>query len=1334
MVHRESLTGSDYLDPISIVGVGCHLPGNISTVEALFEALRSGRDCVTEVPPDRWDVDEYYDADPLIPGKTYVRYGGFVSDIDRFDAGFFGISDAEASRMDPQQRMALQTVWHALENAGQAADELAGSDTGVFLAMMNTNGYSQLKGSSEGIQGVSGYDGIGDAMSITAGRISHFLGLEGPCLALDTACSGSMVAVHLARQSILAGDCDTAIVLGVSAILHPGIHIAFSKVGLMSRAGRCAAFDESADGYIRGEGCMAVILRRQSVAIARRDHIWASIVGTAVNQDGHTPALTAPNGRTQEGVMSTTLSGTGVDPHEIGYIEAHGTGTPVGDPIEMTALANVYGPGRSPREPLYVGSAKSNFGHIESGAGLLGLVKAAMSLDRELIFPSLHFTRLNPNIHLGDAPIHVPTTTVPWPRGLRRRLAGINSFGYSGTNAHAVLQETRPPGDGEAPTAERPCEIVVLSAKSAAGLQELAEHWTDALAQDSKTSLRDVAFTAATGRTHMRHRLAVVGRGKTEVLEKLRSWRGGRLPTGLVTGQPATTARKRKTAFVFTGQGAQYPQMGRQLYQMEPHFKAAIDRCAGLMDADLGTSLHDVLFGPSSAELLNDTRYVQPALFAIEYALAELLGYWGIEPDCVIGHSVGEIAAACVAGVLDLEGAVRFVVARGRLMGQLPRDGKMLAVEASHEQALGWLEGKEADVSVAAVNGPSSVVISGKADAIDAVARRASAANRRAKELEVSHAFHSPLMEPILGELGAVAASLRVAPGKIPIVSNVTGDFQNSGVSSGYWSAHVRQPVLFEQGMRSVMEAGCSVLIEIGPQPALTPSIAAITAAFDTTNAPCIPTLKRDRQDLAHMFEALASLHVIGFPLRLERLFESPGYHRVSLPLYPFRRDRHWLYAERAVETRVAVRRDLHPLLGEAVSVGPRRAVFESNLAARHPWVDHRILGATVFPGTAYVEMAARGFAAAKGDDWRSVVLRNVTFERPLVLAYGKTRKTSLTLDNLSAAGGAPCTFVISAADGSQETYCRGRIAAASDDMEQVSRESELGQIESRLAIGPFYGELRKEGLEYGATFSTVRELWHGKADSGEAVGRVTVSPHQEEPDQHPFQNTVLLDGCLHVFGAALRTLPAEYRGAFIPASIQSITLRTPLPSQVWSHVSLRGNGDGRAAVARIRVLDDGGQVLADIEGLELLNKSSLVPAKAGVSSAAAAKAPGGRVAETRAQLMARLRLLSQDKRVDILVKWLASEVKDILGQAAEDIDFDNIDPSMAFLEIGLDSLLVTELQRRIQEKLEFRFQPMQALDYQTIESLAEFILAQVLVIGPAEEASATPAAAQPST
>jgi acyl transferase domain-containing protein len=1328
LVDKHAHATGHSAEPIAIVGVGCRLPGNISTVDDLVAALRDGRDCISEVPPDRWDVNSLYDADPLTPGKTYVRHGGFVTDIDRFDPAFFGISDAEAPRMDPQQRMALQTVWQALEHAGQAAEELVNSNIGVFLGMMNSNNYWQLKTLYEGLPGITGYDAVGDATSIAAGRISHFLGLQGPCLTIDTACSSSMVALHLARQSILTGECDSAIVAGVSAILSPSIHIALSKLGLVSRSGHCRAFDESADGYVRSEGCVAVLLRRQSLAIARGDHILASIVASAINQDGRTPALTAPNGQTQEGVIRLALSRAGIDATAIGYVEAHGTGTPVGDPIEMGALMNAYGAERSQQEPLYIGSVKSNFGHIEGGAGLLGIVKAALSLDQGLIFPSLHFRRLNPNIDPGDVALRVPTTTIRWPRGERRRLAGVNSFGYSGTNAHVVLEEA--PGGGRSDQgAPRPYEMIVLSAKSAASLQELADTWAEFLEQDGPavpddTALGGIAFTAATGRTHFRHRLALVVRGKDEAGEKLRLWRQGRVPKAFAAGQ--TTSRRPKIAFVFTGQGAQYAGMGRQLYETEPRFKAAIDRCAALMDAELGAALLDVLFSPSSAKLLDNTRYVQPALFALEYALVDLLRHWGVEPDCVIGHSVGEIVAAVTAGVLDLEGAVRFVLARGRLMGQLPRGGKMLAIDATAEQAALWLTGRESDVSLAAVNGPQSVVVSGGAAAVDAVAQLAEAAGRRTKELEVSHAFHSPLMDPILDELAQVAASLRISPPSTQLVSNLSGDFITGDIPPGYWSSHVRQPVLFHQGIRRIVEAGCSLLIEVGPHPALTTAIA---AAFDAAKVRCVPSLVRGQQDVSQVLQTLASLHVNGVPVRLDRLFADRAHHRVQLPLYPFRRDRHWLrvdhgFIESAAakpESRMAAKAELHPLLGRAVTVAANRAVFESTLAATQPWVDHRILGSTVFPGTGYLEMAARGFAASRAQSWQSAVLRDVAFERPLVLTYGGAKQVCLTLESRPTNGTSETTFAISSAgDADAEAFCRGRIAAAGELTEKVSIETELTRMQSKMQVGPFYGELRKRNYEYGASFSTIRELWLGADESGEAIARITAAPHGDGADQHPFTYTTVLDGCLQVFGAALRTLSAnDQAGAFVPRSIQAITLRNKPFSQAWSHASVRMH-EGRSVVARIRVVTETGDVLADIDGLELRPMAKLSLARDDRAAAAA-----DRVARTREQLVELLRPLPQGERVGVLAKWLISEVKDILGQAAEEIDLDKIDPSTAFIEIGLDSLLTTELQRRIQEMLEFRFKAMQGLDYQSAESLAQYILAEVLVIEPAGDAAA---------
>lgn len=1311
-------------EPIALIGIGCKLPGNITSTAELIDALRNGKDLITDVPRSRWNLEAFYDPDPMTPGKTYVRKGGFVEDIDRFDAGFFGISDSEAMRMDPQQRMVLETVWHALEDAGQSAEELMHSNTGMFLAMMNTNGYSQLKGIYEGPMGITGFDAMGDAMSISAGRISHFLGLEGPCLTLDTACSSSLVALHLARQAILSGDCDTAIVAGVNVMLHPGLHIAFSKVGLMSRNGYCAAFDISADGYIRGEGCMAVILRRQSQAVERGDHIYASIVGTAINQDGHTPALTAPNGRSQEKVIRSALARVSLSPNDVGYLEAHGTGTPVGDPIEMSAILNVFGPDRAADNPLYVGSAKSNFGHIEAGAGLLGLVKAALSLEHEEILPSIHFTQLNPSINLGRAPIQVPTKRIPWQRNAHPRLAGVNSFGYSGTNAHTILQEAPLRTNGHKPQdasgmVERDGSLLFLSAKSASALEELADKWVDFLDKDSTHSLRDILYSAALDRTQLNHRIAVVGTQKDEIKRKLESWRGGRTPQGLAVGQGVSKIRPR-LAFMFTGQGAQYAGMGQELYKSEPRFAAAIQKVAEIMDPELGVSILDVLFGEKSAEYLENTRYVQPALFAIEYALADLLGYWGIKPDYVIGHSIGEIVAACTAGVLDLEDAARFVVIRGRLMGALPTGGKMLAIGASLEQVQKWVQGRESEVSIATVNGPRAVVVSGTAEAVAAIDELAQAAGRQTKELEVSHAFHSPLMEPILNELTMAASTMRIHSATMPIASNTTGDFFGDDIPASYWSSQVRQAVLFHQGMEKIVDAGATILIEIGPHPALTP---AVVTAFDAPNLHTIPTLKRDKNDKANLLGSLASMYVEGASLKLNNLFGGPHYEHVSLPLYPFRREKYWLNSTGILDVspgdypimsansspeELPTLPELHPLLGKLISHTAKKIVFENGVKTTIPWTDHRVLESTVFPGTGYIEMAARGFAAASGLDWRAVELKEVVFERPLMLSYKEEKKITLTLE-FGTRSRDVANFVIACGGVS---HCRGRILAANVGMDKVDVNAELTGRVTELKIGHFYNELRSNGLDYGARFADVRELWLGKTDSGEAYGRVANGPGVDESD--PFRSVILLDSCLHPVGAAFSALGNKNKGgAVVPTAIQSIIIRKPVTDEAWSHVHISPNSDGRAALANLKVMGTDGEVLVEIENLELRRTTSLSGGKdTGRSNG---KSAANQLFNSRPELIEMLRPISKRERVVMLSKWLTSEIIDIMGQAAEGLNLDKLPPSAAFLEIGLDSLLVTELQRRIQEKLEFRFKPMQGLDYQSIESLAEYILAEVL-------------------
>ncbi|WP_371649462.1 MULTISPECIES: type I polyketide synthase [unclassified Streptomyces] len=1301
-------------EPIALVGIGCTLPGKVHGLDDMHTVLREGRDCVEEIPSSRWDVDEFYDPDPLALGKTYTRHGGFVDDVDLFDATFFGISDAEATRMDPQQRLLLQTVWHALEHAGQNADEIRGSNTGVFLALMNSNSYFILKHEALGLNGITAYDSMSDSMSISAGRVAHFLDLKGPCLTVDTACSGSLVAMHLARQSILTGECDSAIVAGANLILNPQVHIAFCKLGLFSPSGQCRSFDAKADGYVRSEGCVAALLRRQSLAEERGDPVLAHIVGTAINHDGRTPALTAPNGRTQEEVMRAVLTRSGIDPAQVDYVEAHGTGTPVGDPIEMGAIANAYGRPRTAGRPLYVGSAKSNFGHTEAAAGLLGVVKAALSLHRETIYPSVHLDRLNPKIDLRGAAVEVPTEPVPWPRGDVPRLAAVNSFGYSGTNAHVLLREAPRPRRHTDAVRRRPAELLVLSAKSSASLDALADRWAQYLSRTDRDSLPAAVYTAAAGRAAHRHRLAVTGRGGTEIANDLRLWRTRRTPPSVTGGHPVRAAR---TAFVFTGQGVQYPGMARELYDHEPEFAAAIDRCAEVLDGELPVPLRQLLFDERSPQALDDTRLAQPALFAVEYALASLLRSWGVVPDAVVGHSIGEVVAACVAGMLTLEDAARFSAVRGRLMGELPRDGVMLAVAADPGTVGGWLSGREADVSLAAVNGPRAVVVSGRAEAVEEVARLAGAQGIRTTRLRTSHAFHSPLMDPVLPELGKAAATLAPVAPAVPVFSGATGEALTGEEGPEYWSQQARRPVRFHDALRAVAASGCTAVVEIGPHPALRTYVA---EAFGTADVTVIPTLQQDGRDVRNLLAAAGALFTAGAGVDLPALYRGPRHRRTSAaPQYPFRRDRYWVTPEDADRS------------ATAPAAPPRQAAPEPRPAAQSvhrqdvqpgtPWVDHRILGATVFPATGYLELAVDARASADGYGSTPVELTDVSFVRPLVLAPARPSSVRVDLAREGAPADGRFRFTVAGGDGADAPrYCHGTVGPVGEQPGDCAERLEdlRAQMSTSLAPGRLYGLLREDGLEYGASFSTVRELWTDEA-GGQALGRITAAPDGAARAGHPHRFATMLDGCLHLAAAAARDGAAK--GTYLPVGIGRMVLHGPLPDQIWGHVRLRTDATDTAFTARLRVLDDTGRLLADLDAIEFRRVASLTDPEAAPAGPAGSRSRES--GQSRRELRERVEPLAAGERRQAVIDWLMVEIVDTLGRMSTELEIDmsDLDPSLALLEIGLDSLTITELQRRIQEKLDFRFKAMEALEYQSIDELAEYLLHQVILADPAD-------------
>ncbi|AGY58074.1 type I polyketide synthase [Gloeobacter kilaueensis] len=647
-------------EPIAVVGIGCRFPGGADSPESYWDLLKEGRDAIREVPEDRWDVEAFYDPELASPFKMNTRWGGFLEQVDRFDPDFFGLSKREAAGMDPQQRLLLEVSWEALEHAGIAPDKIAGSRTGVFIGLMTFDFFKLLNDPpARGSTGV--------ANSIAANRLSYFFDLRGPSMVLDTACSSSLVTIDLACQSLRSGSSQIALAGGVNVILSPDATISSSQAGMMSPDGRCKSFDERANGYVRGEGCGIVVLKRLSDAVADGDRIWALIRGSAVNQDGRTNGLTAPNGLSQQAVLRAALDNAGVEAARIGYVEAHGTGTPLGDPIEVEAIKQVYGQNRPLDWPCLLGSAKTNIGHLESAAGIAALIKVVLCLHHRQIPPVVHFQNLNPNIVLEGTAFRIATALQPWPGGTDGPFAGVSSFGFGGTNAHVVL-EAAPAPSIAVPEVTRPLHLLTLSARSAKALTVLASRLADYLEREPDLDLADVAATLNTGRTHFAHRLALIAASLPEARFLLATFAEGKQGAGLASARTGDSPPK--FAFLFAGQGSQYGGMTRELYQTQPTFRRALDHCAQLTDGVLERPLLEVIFSDSGA--LDRTLYTQPALFALEYALVQLWRSWGVEPDAVLGHGLGEYVAACIAGVFSVEDGMKLVLGRAKLMEALP--------------------------------------------------------------------------------------------------------------------------------------------------------------------------------------------------------------------------------------------------------------------------------------------------------------------------------------------------------------------------------------------------------------------------------------------------------------------------------------------------------------------------------------------------------------------------------------------------------------------------------------------------------------------------------------
>ncbi|MDB9425330.1 amino acid adenylation domain-containing protein [Microcystis aeruginosa CS-564/01] len=893
------------MESIAIIGMGCRFPG-ADNPEAFWQLMGNGVDAIADIPPERWDIERFYDPTPATAKKMYSRQGGFLKNVDQFDPQFFRISPLEANYLDPQQRLLLEVAWEALENAAIVPETLAGSQSGVFIGISDVD-YHRLAYQSPA--NLTAYVGTGNSTSIAANRLSYIFDLRGPSLAVDTACSSSLVAVHLACQSLQNQESNLCLVGGVNLILSPETTVVFSQARMMAPDSRCKTFDAKADGYVRSEGCGVVVLKRLRDAIQDGDRVLAVIEGSAVNQDGLSNGLTAPNGPAQQAVIRQALANAQVKPAQISYVEAHGTGTELGDPIEVKSLKAVLGEKRSLDQTCWLGSVKTNIGHLEAAAGIAGLIKVVLCLQHQEIPPNLHFETLNPYISLADTAFAIPTQVQPWPikspgsgeKSVERRLAGLSSFGFGGTNSHLILSEApvtvKNNQQNGQKLMERPWHLLTLSAKNEEALKALVHCYQKYLVDHPEISLADVCFTANSRRSHFNHRLGVVARDRLEMLQKLENFSN---QERVRETKSINKKKKPKIVFLFAGQGSQYVGMGRQLYETQPIFRQTLDRCAEILRPHLDKPLLEILYSadlePEKASFyLEQTAYTQPTLFALEYSLAELWRSWGIEPAAVIGHSVGEYVAATVAGALSLEDGLTLIAKRGQLMQSLPKEGTMIAVFAAEERVKAVIEPYTNEVAIAAINGPENLVISGKATIIAQIILHLTAAGIESRPLKVSHAFHSPLLEPILDSLEQEAAAISYQPLQIPLVANLTGEVLPEGatIDPRYWRNQARNPVQFYASIQTLIEQKFSLFLEVSPKPTLSRLGQQCCPETSTTWLFSLAPPQEDEQSLLNSLAILYDSQ--GAKINWEGFNQNYPHNLLALPTYPFQRQRYWL-------------------------------------------------------------------------------------------------------------------------------------------------------------------------------------------------------------------------------------------------------------------------------------------------------------------------------------------------------------------------------------------------------------------------------------------------------
>lgn len=1184
-------------EPIAIIGVGCRFPGGVDTPLAYWQLLSEGRDTVREIPPERWNASDLYSPDPNVPGKMHVRHASLLDRVDQFDPQFFNISPREASSLDPQQRLLLEVSWEALEHAGQSPSRLHDTQTGVFIGT-DQNDYVSLRLNGGDLEKITGYDSTGTLFAFFAGRLSYTLGLRGASLTVDTACSSSLVAVHLACQSLRQGESDLVLAGAVHLVLSPEITLSLARLRALSPDGLCKTFDAAADGYGRGEGCAVIVLKRLRDAIRDGDQVLALVRGTAVNHDGASQGITAPSSQAQETLLRQVLKNAGVTPEQVSYYEAHGTGTPLGDVTELKALASVLGAGRPLDKPLFIGSVKTNIGHLEAAAGLAGLIKVILALQHEQIPPHLHMHTPNPNLDWDNLPIRVPTKAIPWARTEEPRRAGVAAFGLSGTNAQIIVEEAiqqRPFSPGEI---ERPLHLFTLSAQTDEALRELVARYQAYLATNPTDTLADICFTANSGRAHFAHRLAVTACCRQELAQQIAA--AYQSQNDMYKGLSSETGPP-QVAFLFTGQGSQYVNMGRELYETQPIFRQTLVRCDEILAPYLDCSLLSLLYPLSieneavAAALLDQTAYTQPALFALEYALAVLWQSWGIRPDLVIGHSVGEYVAACIAGVFSLEEGLKLIWERGRLMQALPPGGEMVAVKASEVCVRSMIAPYTQAVAIAAVNGPESVVISGEQMAVQAVVLELEKEGIKTHQLAVSHAFHSLLMTPMLAAFTAVAETVTFHAPQMPIISNVTGKLIGAEIAAAdYWVQHVWQAVHFASGIKTAQEQGCTIFVECGSHPIL---LGLGQQTLSNPHCLWLPSLRRNHPDWEVLFGSLSRLYLHGVDIDWAGFDQGYTRQKVALPTYPFQRQRYWVDTDaHKARTNVLARKpaNYHPLLGQQLNLPFSQKVrFEAQFTPQYPAyvADHKLYGAVILPGASHLAMVFQAVNVMFRQD--SCRLEEILFSRAALLSEEYTTTIQLILmpdidkdlgfqiASLADTEIAQQDWTLHAT-GKLRHSVAGQLRADWVDLAQIQ-----ARCQQLLPYDVAQGMFLQIGYEYGSTFQWIEQLWMG---DNEILGRMrwpSLPPEAHTYLIHPG----LIDSCFQqALVNALEEL-VKTGNLYVPFQMASCTLyHLPVPgSTLWCYSRFQQTDAMQPGqIVDITLLTADGQVILEMIELEL--------------------------------------------------------------------------------------------------------------------------------------------------